>query len=147
MQKTIEKMNTTQRAGVFACITALLVAIFLHNPVSGYYETSYSFPEMLKSPVGPPKDAGSEQRALYDKCSAATLQRTNAIFDEKTAPSARQELNREGCFTTYYLPLSEWETKDPFVPWLGNAMHLIWLSMLIIGLAVSWHFLFKHRPE
>lgn len=147
MQETIANMNTTQRAGVFACIAALLVALFLHNPVSGYHETSYSFQEMLNSPAWPHRDADSEQKALYDKCIAATMQRTDALLDEKTAQAARRELEKEGCFTTYFLPLSAWDTKEPFVQWLGNAMHLVWISVLILGLAVSWILLFKHKPD
>lgn len=146
--KLIDSLNNQQRYGLFAGIAALIVVIFLHNPLSGYPGVTYSYEPGDTRPIGLDlTEANTLRLELYDRCSAVVNQVGPQLRKFENHESVVKKLEKEGCINkTYYLPFSMWETDDPVISWFGNAGHVRWCAVLIILLTGLWLLAFR-RPN
>lgn len=128
-------MNKHQKISLFLAAAALMLVIILHGPWTGY-DTEYpvqavdtaSFLQHCQTAGKPPDpDLGAVEvsKRIADELACV----------ERLRPSPRT------------LPLSEWRTLSPVLPWFGSIVHVGAAAVAILVLALLWFSLFRRRPR
>ena len=107
-------------------VCALLVLLFLHNPIGGWtYSRTYKpgFGEDTRSCTA---DEKREWRQLYVD-TRHIFKFTDAQIEEKAALCVASNVETE------LLPLSEWKSNAPHAPWFGSVANVL-SAVATIGL-------------
>lgn len=126
-------MNRHQKIGLFLAAAALILVTLLHGPWAGY-DTEYPAPsvdiasllEHCQSngkPPAPELGADAVSKRFADELACV----------ERLRPVPRA------------LPLSEWRTQSPVLPWFGSIVHAGAAAIAILVFALLWLFLFRRR--
>lgn len=125
-------MNKQQKSGIFFTLMALLIVVILHRPWSGY-ETEYPTPAIdVAALLLSCQTAGKPD----PKLSVAEISRR---FADELACVERQRPQASE------LPLLEWRTQSPLLPWFGSIVHAGGAIAVICALALLWRYLAGQR--
>jgi len=127
-------MNKQRKSGTIIALLALLVIVMLHRPWDGY-ETEYPTPEV-------------DTAALLLNCQTAgkpdpklsVAEISKRFADELACVERLRPPARE-------LPLLEWRTQSPVLPWFGSIVHAGGAAALVCGLALLWTYLASQRSR
>ena len=125
-------MNKQQKSRIFFALMALFIVVILHRPWSGY-ETEYPTPTV-------------DTAALLLNCQTAgkldprlsVAEVSKRFADELACVERLRPQARE-------LPLLEWRTQSPLLPWFGSAVHVGVAIAAILALALLWRYLVGQR--
>lgn len=102
---------------------------------------------------GPPEKASklwtAEQRALFGGPENSELWTIEQRFKFRNSRQARWQFLFQKCFdeiprsSDVTLPLSEWRSNDPLMPWLGSVIHLLGVVLSILVSLVIWLIIFR----
>lgn len=141
----LNKLNAAQRVGVFVWFMALISVLVLHNPLDGY-EITYK-PNYMNAgywSFGETPRAKLEHDCYLLSESALSDLKAGVSYSESVALA---RMDDKKCFDNHLLPLEEWESAMPLVPWFGSVVHLLWSGFLITVIALAWIFIFKSPTE
>lgn len=134
-------MNLVQRSSLAIGICLGIVAVFLHNPLSGYaIEVNHPATER------PCSDA--EKRKLRDDyLLVETLPNRSGYTREQIEEKVRLCTTWDS--STQYLPFGQWQTNSPHFYWLGRLINLSFaiLCLCLMGIVVFLVFREHSNPK
>ena len=137
-QFILEVMNPVQRTSLAAFICLIVLAVFLHNPLSGYTI------ELEQHPVGPRPCNEAERRELRDNYIWAEKNlKPSGYTPEQIEQKARECTSLD--YPTQYLPFEFWHSNWPHIFWLGNVANLLFTLLCLAVMAGSVTVVFRTR--
>lgn len=128
----ISNMNATQKSGVFAAASAIVLILFLHAPWTGYVtEIPAQSPSLM---------------VLLAKC---PMTGRIPLDDPKFATKFEEQRKCEEAAELPAIPLAfdRWHTAAPNLPWFGQVMNFLLAIGALLTLAVLWVVLFNRTRE
>ena len=122
-------MNQHRKIGLFFAAAALIFVILLHGPWTGYDTYDSEYPAQSVDTASLLQYCQMDGKALDPDQGAAAVSKRFAdelACVERLRPSPRT------------LPLAEWRTLSPVLPWFGNIMHVCATVIAILVLAFLW---------
>lgn len=122
-------MNGTQKAGALIGFTFLSLVLVLHNPVDGY--------ETVRT-----RTVYKSEECRFDPTAALKKGLPPGVTFEDIN---RNELACHDHVKYEDLPIIEWNSNGPLLPWFGSMAHFGFISLLITGLCGAFLWLFKDK--
>lgn len=154
LNNILASMNSAQKIIISFFGILFIGLIALHNPVDGYSDVTYS---IVDKKYGGFISIGeglydrylhpSEQLNLYDKCMPILSQEAAARMsgDVKMQETYSRRFQALGCDESHFLPISEWRSLEPAIPWLGSVVHVMWAIIVSVLVFAFLLFVSKER--
>jgi hypothetical protein len=129
-------MNQIQKSSLAAFICGIVVAIFLHNPLSGYTV------EVEQKHTEERACTEAERRELRDNYIWAEKNlKPSGYTAEEIEEKVRQCTSPE--FPAIYLPFDLWHSNAPHVLWFGYILNVLFTAVCIAIMAGTVFLLFR----
>ena len=143
-------INKIQKVVLSVSLSLLIIAVFLHNPLSGYVESNKY--DIAYHPESHDPDCTPQFKAQIRSNFEKTRKEYNQFendskgFEKYVDRMVEIRCNkREAYKVKASVPFQELATKKPIIPWFGKLINLIQL-IVVIGLisSIPW-FLYKEK--
>lgn len=118
---SIEKMNNSQRKGVFAALTLAAIVLFLHFPFDGY---------TVRHEVITRYGKGECPYLSIEKLKEIDMRQLEKNFEQDKLCRSESELQLR--------PFQDWASDAPIVGWFGSVFHTLITLLFLCGLCFAW---------
>ena len=129
-QLTPSRQNSVQRSGFFVSLALAVVVLLLHFPFEGYAVNQWV---VIRHGTGEcPRTSREELKISTNEQIRKQIEEYRLCTDES------QEQLR---------PFNEWRSYSPVIPWFGSVLHTLIALCFVIGLGLTWLWIFRSTNE
>lgn len=129
-QLSFQKMNNSQKKGIFIALALAAIILFLHFPFDGY---------TVRHDVITRYGKGECPHLTAEKLKEFDAQQLNQASEQYRLCQSESELQLRS--------FQDWTSDSPIVGWFGSVFHTLITLLFVWGLCFTWISFFKENGQ